>query len=175
MSLNKTFPSFLLQQKHFVHVIFQTLRLVGVERAVKDHCVYKRGKPTLPRHGLHFPNSSKGSFICTIPQTGGHTPRPMLHQLCSTGWNDKYFTFFVVKTDNSHCLSGYPIQLFLVLELVKQMSWSLLSHSCGTVHTKHPLLIIKQRQLVSTFAVRGAFNDMSDAINVNKYTGFVVK
>ena len=28
-----------------------------------------RGNP-LPPHGLLFPISSKGSFICTIPQTG---------------------------------------------------------------------------------------------------------
>ena len=28
----------------------------------------ERGNP-LPPHGLLFPNNSKGSFICTIPQT----------------------------------------------------------------------------------------------------------
>ena len=28
-----------------------------------------RGNPLLP-HGLFFPINSKGSFICTIPQTG---------------------------------------------------------------------------------------------------------
>ena len=31
----------------------------------------------------------KGSFICTIPQTGYHIPRPLLHQSRSTGWNEK--------------------------------------------------------------------------------------
>ena len=35
------------------------LPLYGVEHMVKDHS-----------HGLLFPISSKGSFICTIPQTG---------------------------------------------------------------------------------------------------------
>ena len=34
----------------------------------------------LPPHGLLFPISSKGSFICTIPQTGLHIPGPLLHQ-----------------------------------------------------------------------------------------------
>ena len=29
----------------------------------------ERGNP-LPPHGLFFPINSKGSFICTIPQTG---------------------------------------------------------------------------------------------------------
>ena len=36
---------------------------------VKDHTNSESGNP-LPPHGLLFPISSKGSFICTIPQTG---------------------------------------------------------------------------------------------------------
>ena len=36
---------------------------------VKDHSDSERGNP-LPPHGLLFPINSKGSFICTIPQTG---------------------------------------------------------------------------------------------------------
>ena len=36
---------------------------------VKDHSDSERGNP-LSSHGLLFPISSKGSFICTIPQTG---------------------------------------------------------------------------------------------------------
>ena len=38
---------------------------------VKDHSNSERGNPQ-PPHGLLFPISSKGSFICTIPQTGLH-------------------------------------------------------------------------------------------------------
>ena len=45
------------------------LRLYGVGHMVKDHFDSERGNP-LPPHGLHFPINSKGSFICTIPQTG---------------------------------------------------------------------------------------------------------
>ena len=45
------------------------LRLYGVGRMVKDHSDSERGNPLLP-HGLLFPISSKGSFICTIPQAG---------------------------------------------------------------------------------------------------------
>ena len=41
----------------------------GVRHIVKDHSDSDRGNP-LPPHGLLFPISSKGSFICTIPQTG---------------------------------------------------------------------------------------------------------
>ena len=52
---------------------------------VKDHSDSERGNPVLP-HGLLFPISSKGSFICTIPQTGYHIPWPLLHKLWSTGW-----------------------------------------------------------------------------------------
>ena len=46
-------------------------RLYGVRRMVKDHSDSERGNP-LPPHRLLFSISSKGSFICTIPQTGYH-------------------------------------------------------------------------------------------------------
>ena len=45
------------------------LRLYGVKHMVKNHSDRERGNP-LPPHRLLFPISSKGSFICFIPQTG---------------------------------------------------------------------------------------------------------
>ena len=45
------------------------LWLYGARHMVKDHSDSEKGNP-LPPHGLLFPISSKGSFICTIPQTG---------------------------------------------------------------------------------------------------------
>ena len=39
---------------------------------VKDHSDNERGS-LLPPHGLLFPISSKGSFICTIPDRISHT------------------------------------------------------------------------------------------------------
>ena len=46
------------------------LRLYGVRHMVKDHSDSEKGN-LLPPHRLLFPiNNSKGSFICTIPQTG---------------------------------------------------------------------------------------------------------
>ena len=45
------------------------LRLYGVTHMVKNHSDNERGNP-LPPHRLLFPISSKGSFICIIPQTG---------------------------------------------------------------------------------------------------------
>ena len=44
------------------------LRLYGVRHMGKDHSDSEKGNP-LPPYRL-FPISSKGSFICTIPQTG---------------------------------------------------------------------------------------------------------
>ena len=55
------------------------LWLYGVIHMVKDHSDFEGGNP-LPPHGLLFPISSNGSFICIIPQTGYHIPRPLLHQ-----------------------------------------------------------------------------------------------
>ena len=45
------------------------LRLYGVRHMVKDHSDSEKGNPLLP-HRLLLSISSKGSFICTIPQTG---------------------------------------------------------------------------------------------------------
>ena len=45
------------------------LRLYGVRHMVKDHSDSEKGNP-LPPHRLLVPISSKGAFICTIPQTG---------------------------------------------------------------------------------------------------------
>ena len=45
------------------------LRLYGVIHMFKDHSDSEKGNQ-LPPHRLLFPISSKGSFICTIPQTG---------------------------------------------------------------------------------------------------------
>ena len=46
-----------------------SLWLYGVRHMVKDHSDSEKGNP-LPPHRLLFPINSKGSFICTIPQTG---------------------------------------------------------------------------------------------------------
>ena len=45
------------------------LRLYGVRHMLKDHSDSEKGNP-LPPHRLLLLISSKGSFICTIPQTG---------------------------------------------------------------------------------------------------------
>ena len=51
------------------------LRLYDVRLMVKDSSDIVKGNP-LPPHRLLFTINSKGSFICTIPQTGLHIPRP---------------------------------------------------------------------------------------------------
>ena len=45
------------------------LWLYGVGHMVKHHSNNERGN-LLPPHGLLFPITSKGSFICIIPQRG---------------------------------------------------------------------------------------------------------
>ena len=39
-----------------------------------------RGKPLSP-HMILFPISSKGSCICTFPETGQHIPQPLMDQM----------------------------------------------------------------------------------------------
>ena len=45
------------------------LRLYSVRHMVKDHSDSEKGNP-LPPHRLLLSINIKGSFICTIPQTG---------------------------------------------------------------------------------------------------------
>ena len=45
------------------------LRVYGIRHMVKDHSDSEKGNP-LPPHRLLLSINSKGSFICTIPQTG---------------------------------------------------------------------------------------------------------
>ena len=45
------------------------LRLYGLRHMVKDHSDSEKGNP-LPPHRLLLSINRKGSFICTIPQTG---------------------------------------------------------------------------------------------------------
>ena len=61
------------------------LRLYGVRHMVKDHSDSEKGNP-LPPHRLLLSINSKGSFICTIPQTGYHIPQPLLSQVISVGY-----------------------------------------------------------------------------------------
>ena len=69
------FVSLLMREKEGRKFLFNDalntfyLRLYGVRHMVKDHSDSEKGNP-LPPHRLLFPISSKGSFICTIPQTG---------------------------------------------------------------------------------------------------------
>ena len=51
---------------HSTHFIYGYM---GPGYMVKDHSDSERGNLLLP-HGLLFPINNKGSFICTIPQTG---------------------------------------------------------------------------------------------------------
>ena len=51
--------------------------------------------------------SSKGSFIYIIPQTGKHIPQHLLHQSCSTGWNERERIFFYLTTHSTHFIYGY--------------------------------------------------------------------
>ena len=46
------------------------LWLYGIGHIVKDHLERDIGNPLLLLNGLLFLIKSKGSFICTIPQTG---------------------------------------------------------------------------------------------------------
>ena len=53
------------------------LWLYGIKHMLKNHSGSERGNLLPPLHGLFFPISSKGTFICIIPQ-------PLLRQWWSS-------------------------------------------------------------------------------------------
>ena len=57
------------ERKEMLYLTMHDLQLYGVGYMVKDYSDSERGNP-LPPHGLLFLISSKGSFICIIPETG---------------------------------------------------------------------------------------------------------
>ena len=72
---NDALNTFYLRDERERNVLFNDalntfyLRLYGVRQMVKDHSDSEKGNP-LPSHRLLLSINSKGSFICTIPQTG---------------------------------------------------------------------------------------------------------
>ena len=74
---------------------------------VKDHSDSEKGNP-VPPDRLLLSINSKGSFICTIPQTGQHIPRPLLHQSWSTGRNEKSYHN---KINQCECVHGNSPQV----------------------------------------------------------------
>ena len=73
------------------------------------HHETKNRQPGLGSRGS-FSISSKGSFICTIPQRRYHRPRPLLHQSWNTGWNEKLINGSTMK-DRSNDLPRSYISL----------------------------------------------------------------
>ena len=62
------------------------LQLDGGKHMVMDHSDRKKVNLLPSLLGLFFSVSSKGSFICTIPQTGKHISRPLLHLCGGSGF-----------------------------------------------------------------------------------------
>ena len=103
--------------------------------------------------GLLVPISSTDSFICTIPQTGQHIPRPFLHQSWGTGWNDQTPNGSPMK-DRSDDPSHHEQTLLPR------------SYSCGMMYIKEPLLLIGENSLCggSGFHLSPSDRILSDAI-----------
>ena len=79
---------------------------------VKDHSDSERGNPVSP-HGLLFPISSKGSFICIIPHTRAVLRLPRERNVL---FNDALNTFYLrlygvrhMVKDHSDSEKGNPL------------------------------------------------------------------
>ena len=74
---------------------------------------FLEGNP-LPPHRLLFSISSKGSFICTFPQTEQYIPRTLINQLWTTGWNGKYICYcFINNSINYNANSKLYIYIYI--------------------------------------------------------------
>ena len=83
---------------------------------VKDHSDSERGNP-LPPHRLLFPISSKGSFICIIPQTGRkeevfYLTMHSTHFIYSYMASDIWSRTILIVREETHCHHiGYSFRL----------------------------------------------------------------
>ena len=74
-NISGSFSGFFVMRERERNVLFNDalntfyLWLYGVRHMVKDHSDSEKGNPLAP-HRLLLSINSKGSFICTIPQTG---------------------------------------------------------------------------------------------------------
>ena len=123
------------------------LRLYGITHMVKDHS--ERGNLLLP-HGLLFPISSNGSFICIIPQTGYNIPQPLLHQLCFISVLNCYVNQnpFVLAADQYsifkwifiyHSVKCYVLEFCCSNLGRKEMFFYLTTHSTYQTYVNGPL------------------------------------
>ena len=78
-------------------MLYLTMRPTG--HMVNDHSDIERGNPLPPLHRLLF-SSGKGSFMCTITQTGFHIPQPLIYH--SWNWPERKITLYYVLS----CLWG---------------------------------------------------------------------
>ena len=115
-SLNKTFLSFLIFEIKPNYLKWIFLRLYASD-IWSRHSDSKRGN-MLPPHGLLFPISSKGSFICIIPQT--------YHSLCYTSRGALAGLIFEIKQNYLKWIS--------TIEYVSDIHiWSLVLEKEGNV------------------------------------------
>ena len=64
---------------------------------VKDDSDKKTEHVLPPLHGIPFPINNKGYFKCTISETWRCITRPLLHQVRSTGCNEKQFNESAIR------------------------------------------------------------------------------
>ena len=93
----------------------------------------------LPPHGLFFLINNKGSFICTIPQTGLHIPQPLLHQLFNDVLNTFYLWLYgvgLIIKDNSVSEKGNLLLHHELLFLISNKGFFLMHHPTDRIaHT----------------------------------------
>ena len=64
--------------------------------------------------------SSKGSFMCTFPQTGQHMLQPLIDQLWTSGWNRKYPKLQILAP----CRIDPPCRSFQTLTAESSIAWA---------------------------------------------------
>ena len=106
------------------------LRLYGIRHIVKYHSDSERGSPLMP-HGILFLISSKGSFICTIPQHRIAHTTAFVNQSWSTGWNVylQAVQYFVCKYHSFHFIFVCEYHLFHTQSPILFLCWGVVKQS----------------------------------------------
>ena len=95
---------------------------------VKDHSDSERGNP-LPPHGLLFPISSKGSFICIIPQITAFV-NPVVED-----WLEREIAQWVHPMNDRSDDPSHHERSYTELHLAPALGLQALEHSQNTIHS----------------------------------------
>ena len=133
-----------------------------------------RGNPLLA-HRLLFPKTSKGSFRCTLSQTGEHIPQPLVDQLWTTSLEYECFIHSVILLSVNNTRFTFAFGLYITWD-DKKKPWftTFMSLQSATARSQSRQIKIKSKGttcICSMVALSSALSIYNNYIRI-AYTAY---